>query len=125
MALRTEKFVLVTSSVQRAVLSSGAVGMTERLGMASKKAKKKDKYPCKDIVEIDWVDASSYGGGWNSAEHYTDHTKKEFLCKTAGFLLPTNDKNHITVVTNQNVAGDVGQSMTIPMGWIKRIKRLK
>ena len=73
------------------------------------------------LVEVEWTDAQ-IGGGWNTRERYAD--KGIAKCRTAGYLL-VRDKRSITIMQNVCDDGTVSDSMTIPAGCVKRVRRLK
>lgn len=81
-------------------------------------AKKKIKEG--DLVVIAWADACTHGGWRDKA----DYKKYSFMpCASVGWVV-TNTSTHVTVV--QTVAEDqMTDSITIPKGWIKDMRRLR
>lgn len=73
------------------------------------------------IVIAEWDDAYSHGG-WHERNREVDHVAR---CVTVGILL-YNDKEQVTISQNtSNTSGNVGDTISIPKGCIKRIRYLK
>lgn len=73
------------------------------------------------IVSISWMDAMSYDK-WDNHTHHIDCDGLPVT--TVGFLL-RKDKYAVVVAANLASNGDLGLSMCIPRGMVKKIKVLK
>lgn len=83
--------------------------------------KKKNNFVLDSLVEVEWHDACGKSN-WCDISEYEDHAP--ILCKTAGYLVSkTTDK--ITIALTQAENQDVNQAISIPAGWIRKIRTLK
>jgi len=74
----------------------------------------------KQMVYILWHDAQSEGPGWVASE---DINTELAVCHSIGFI-HIEDKEKITILQSYGES-DVSQSLTIPKGWIIKIKKLR
>ena len=74
-------------------------------------------------VEVTWADATSVTAWATLDEHQAVEPR---VVKSAGYLSRA-DKSSVQIVQSvqQDPDGLVGDSLTIPRGWVKRIRRLR
>jgi hypothetical protein len=80
--------------------------------------KKKHQYP---IVEVEWVDSSSYPG-WQKAPE-----KEPITCWTAGYLVH-KDKVSLVIAlssSSEESINSFGDTITIPTSVVKKIRKVK
>jgi hypothetical protein len=87
------------------------------------KAKKSIK---PSLVEVTWHDATSWSG-WHSLK---DHQASDPLEITSLGYLSKNDNRVVQIVQSrrpEDTPGDeiVAHSLTIPRGWVRRVRRLR
>lgn len=76
----------------------------------------------KHVVEVHWVDACTTSR-WRSRKDYLALATPA-NCRTVGYILKQTKKS-ITVVQTQGDNEDMNGSMTIPMGWVEKVRRLR
>lgn len=73
------------------------------------------------LFKVSWWDAAS-SGGWDSLEYYRSKTSLE--CTTVGFLTK-NTRKEIQLVQTISKSGNMTDCMTIPKGWIRKVRKLR
>lgn len=82
--------------------------------------KPKSPWPLREIVEVEWADAVTRGG-WKAP---TDYQAEESMpCRTAGYLLKQT-ATEVVIIQSMSPSPSLSDSMTIPAGWVKKIRRL-
>ena len=73
------------------------------------------------LVLIEWEDSYSYGG-WHARDSGLDIVA---ACVSMGLLIDGND-NQVTIAQSMSkTSGNIGDTITIPKGCIKRMRTLK
>ena len=81
----------------------------------------KPKWPLTTIVEVLWHDACTRGR-WAPKEEYLE--QEVLPIATTGYLLKRN-KRSIVIIQSQAQNETCSDSITIPLGWIKKITVLR
>ena len=76
------------------------------------------------LVLITWQDAHAGGGGWLSIEKVSAQQSLPHLCYTVGWVIH-RDRYSLIVAQNRSYDGDVSDTMTIPLGCIRKTERLQ
>lgn len=75
------------------------------------------------VVEVEWIDASSYSGrGWLTHESAVDY--KPFKVLSSGYLLRKDDAVVILGI-NKDPNGSYSVLMEIPRGMVRKIKTIR
>jgi len=82
-------------------------------------------WPLKKFVEVTWEDITSHSNGWNSIDTYLKNTTA-IKCKSAGYLVEkTKDYIKLTMSQCSDLEeASIGMLKIIPMGCVKKVKRL-
>jgi hypothetical protein len=73
------------------------------------------------VVEVEWRDAHS-DGGWASRDEYEACTAS--VVRSVGYVLKRG-REALTLVQSQDQSGEVCDSITIPLGCVRRVRRLR
>ena len=82
----------------------------------------KQEWPLDEIVEVTWGD-SHLAPGWLANPDDEARAMKPLLTKSIGYLF-RQTKEDIVLASVQNY-GQIGNIDTIPMGMVKKVRRLK
>jgi hypothetical protein len=84
----------------------------------------KAKFPLKRLVEVEWEDITTQNQGWMTREE-VEKEYKIAICRSVGYVFKQTD-DYIVLVQKQSPTFDdtFGIVHTIPMGCVKRVKRL-
>lgn len=80
----------------------------------------RDKYALRCLVEVEWEDSNSHGN-WGSKDEYAKLTTAQ--CRSVGYLL-RSDRKEIHLVQSVDTKGKMADSISIPRGCVRRIKRI-
>lgn len=83
---------------------------------------KEERFPLRTRIEVEWVDSSSRGQ-WDSVEGYKIKTARALRIRSIGYLL-RSDRSEIVLIQSMGVNADVADSVTIPRGCVKTVRRL-
>lgn len=81
----------------------------------------KIKWPLTKLIEVEWDDAA-VKGKWCGMATYEEC--EPCRCRTVGYLLKA-DQRRVVIIQNQSRDGDVSDSMTIPRGCVRKMRKLK
>lgn len=85
-------------------------------------SKPKRKWPLPIMTEVEWDDANSNARWQDLGEMKNNHHVA--LCKSVGYLLK-RDKKEILLVQTQAPEGDGAGVISIPIGFVRRVRRIK
>ena len=72
------------------------------------------------IVEVTWVDSCSYNR-WAHRDDHESHGPSE--CKSVGYLI-AKDRKSLRISQNMADGDKCDSTMAIPMGCVKRVRRI-
>ena len=76
------------------------------------------------MVEVVWHDAHSDGGGWKQPTEALRDVAEPYVVRSVGFLLKANKREVVVAQSRTDRAGYVTDTMTIPRGMVRRVRRL-
>lgn len=83
---------------------------------------KKRPYP---YVEVSWVDAHSPQIGWGPPKDRIANAKRGFPIRSVGQLLHDGKKCVVLGLSRDATFGQIDQSLSIPRGCVKKVRRLR
>lgn len=77
------------------------------------------------LVEVTWHDAHSNGGGWRTMEQMATEVEAPCVCRSVGWIVTRSRAVGIVLAQSVNTYGHCSDTITIPPGFIRRVRRLK
>ncbi|HMH83656.1 MAG TPA: hypothetical protein VK531_12355 [Gemmatimonadales bacterium] len=80
------------------------------------------------LVEVAWYDTHTGSGSWDAiATHAHHELDNPFLCHSVGWLIGRSygRAGHVVLLQSHTERGTGVDTVTIPAGCIKRVRRLK
>ena len=76
------------------------------------------------LVEVTWHDAHSDGGGWGDADVVASAVIAPYVVRSVGFLIGSDKRGVVVAQSRAELSGRVTDTMTIPRGMVRRVRRL-
>ena len=82
------------------------------------------EWPLHELVEIEWNDALSRAGDWDTVQHHKDYVKVGPL-RSVGYLVRA-DRLVVSVAQSMSsVTQHISDIMTVPRGAVRQIRRIR
>lgn len=86
---------------------------------------KRKSVPTSYLVRVTWHDAHSNESGWKSFEDQAVESEKPCVCDSVGWIVLRSKTAGIVLAQSVNSYGHCIDTITIPPGFIRRVRRLK